>query len=62
MAVHALGQDEGLRVAKVFAAGNKADITDAELLGYLRQDPDTTVICLLLESITRPASSSPRPA
>ncbi len=52
MAVHALGQDEGLRVAKVFAAGNKADISDAELLAYLRQDPDTSVICLLLESIT----------
>ena len=52
MAVHALGQDEGLRVAKVFAAGNKADITDAELLAYLRDDPDTSVICLLLESIT----------
>jgi acyl-CoA synthetase (NDP forming) len=52
MAVHALGQDEGLRVAKVFAAGNKADITDAELLGYLREDPETRVICLLLESIT----------
>jgi acetyltransferase len=52
MAVHALGRDEGLRVAKVFAAGNKADITDAELLGYLRQDPDTRVICLLLESVT----------
>jgi acyl-CoA synthetase (NDP forming) len=53
MAVHALGQDEGLRVAKVLAAGNKADISDAELLAYLRDDPDTTVICLLLESITR---------
>jgi acyl-CoA synthetase (NDP forming) len=52
MAVHALGRDEGLRVAKVFAAGNKADITDAELLRYLREDPATTVICLLLESIT----------
>jgi acyl-CoA synthetase (NDP forming) len=52
MAVHALGQDEALRVAKVFSAGNKADITDAELLGYLRQDPATRVICLLLESIT----------
>jgi acetyltransferase len=52
MAVHALGQDEGLRVGKVFAAGNKADITDAELLAYLRQDPGTRVICLLLESIT----------
>ena len=52
MAVHALGRDEGLRVAKVYAAGNKADITDAELLGYLRQDPATSVVCLLLESIT----------
>ena len=52
MAVHALGQDEGLRVAKVLAAGNKAEISDAELLSYLRDDPDTTVICLLLESIT----------
>lgn len=52
MAVHALGQDEGLRVAKVLAVGNKADISDAEVLSYLRQDPDTSVICLLLESIT----------
>jgi acyl-CoA synthetase (NDP forming) len=52
MAVHELGRDEGLGVGKVFAAGNKADITDAELLAYLRQDPETTVICLLLESIT----------
>jgi acetyltransferase len=52
MAVHALGQDEGLRVAKVLAAGNKADISDAEMLAYLRDDPDTSVICLLLESIT----------
>jgi acetyltransferase len=52
MAVHALGRDEGLRVAKVYAAGNKADITDAELLGYLRRDPATSVICLLLESVT----------
>src|SRR4029077_12685511 len=52
MAVHALGQDEGLRVAKVFAAGNKADISDAELLAYLREDPGTSVICLLPESLT----------
>jgi acetyltransferase len=52
MAVHTLGRDEALRVAKVFAAGNMADITDAELLAYLRDDPATTVICLLLESIT----------
>ena len=52
MAAHALGQDEGLRVAKVYAAGNKADISDAEILGYLRADPATSVICLLLESVT----------
>ena len=43
MAVHTLGQDEALRVAKVFAAANKADITDTELLAYLRDDPATTV-------------------
>jgi acyl-CoA synthetase (NDP forming) len=52
MAAHALGKDEGLRVAKVYAAGNKADISDAEILAYLRADPATTVICLLLESVT----------
>jgi acyl-CoA synthetase (NDP forming) len=52
MAVQALGRDEGLRVAKVLAAGNKADITDAELLAYLRRDPATRVVCLLLESVT----------
>jgi acyl-CoA synthetase (NDP forming) len=51
MAAHALGQDEGLRVAKVYAAGNKADISDAEILAYLRADPATRVICLLLESV-----------
>lgn len=52
MAVHALGRDEGLGASKVLAVGNKADLTDAELLAYLRRDPDTSVICLLLESIT----------
>ena len=39
MAVHALAAEEALRVAKVYAAGNKADITDAELLAYLRRGP-----------------------
>lgn len=54
MAVHALGLDEGMHFAKVFAAGNKAEISDAETLSYLRQDPATLVVCLLLESITDP--------
>ena len=51
MAVHTLAAEEALRVAKV-SGGNKAEISDAELLGYLRGDPATTVICLMLESIT----------
>jgi acetyltransferase len=52
MAVHTLAAEEALRVAKVYAAGNKAEISDAEILAYLREDPETTVICLMLESIT----------
>jgi acetyltransferase len=52
MAVHTLAAEEALRVAKVYAAGNKAEISDAEMLAYLREDPQTTVICLMLESIT----------
>ncbi len=54
MAVHALGRDEAMPFAKVYAAGNKADITDAETLAYLCEDPATLVICLLLESISHP--------
>jgi acyl-CoA synthetase (NDP forming) len=52
MAVHTLAAEEALRVAKVYAAGNKAEISDAELLAYLREDPATAVICLMLESVT----------
>jgi acetyltransferase len=52
MAVHTLAAEEALRVAKVYAAGNKAEISDAELLAYLREDPATRVICLMLESVT----------
>lgn len=54
MAVHALGLDEAMPFAKVYAAGNKAEISDAETLAYLREDPATRVICLLMESITEP--------
>jgi acyl-CoA synthetase (NDP forming) len=51
MAIHSLGIDEGARFAKVYAAGNKADISDAELLRYLRQDQDSRVLCFYLESM-----------
>lgn len=51
MAIHSLGVDEHVRFAKVCAAGNKADIGDAELLRYLGADPATKTICLFLESL-----------
>lgn len=54
MAVHTLGREERVPFAKVYAAGNKADIADHEIIGYLADDPDTAVICLLLESIPEP--------
>ena len=38
--------------AKVVAPGNKIDIDEIELLSFLRDDPDTRVIAMLVESIT----------
>lgn len=51
MAIFAVGLDEGTRFAKIYAAGNKADITDAELLGYLGADPASRTLCFFLESL-----------
>ena len=38
--------------AKVIAPGNKIDINEIELLSYLRNDPETRVIAMLIESIS----------
>jgi acetate---CoA ligase (ADP-forming) len=51
MAVHAVGLDEHVAFAKVYAAGNKADIGDAELLRYLAGDPASRTLCFFLESL-----------
>jgi len=51
MAIHSLGLDEQVRFAKVYASGNKADIGDAELLGYLGDDPASRTLCFFLESL-----------
>jgi acetate---CoA ligase (ADP-forming) len=51
MAIHSLGVDEHVRFAKVYAAGNKADISDAELLGYLGDDRASRILCFFLESL-----------
>jgi acyl-CoA synthetase (NDP forming) len=51
MAVYMLGLEERLRFAKVYAAGNKADVTDAELLEHLGADAQTRVVCFFVESL-----------
>ncbi|MDX6252828.1 MAG: hypothetical protein QOF10_6188, partial [Kribbellaceae bacterium] len=51
MAIHSLGLDEQIGFAKVYAAGNKADIGDAELLRYLADDGASRTLCFFLESL-----------
>ena len=51
MAIHTLGLDEQTRFAKVYAAGNKADIGDAELVRYLGGDPASRTLCFFVESL-----------
>lgn len=53
MAMHSLGLDEGLRFAKVYAAGNQADVSTAELLDYLGADPASHTLCFFLESLSQ---------
>ncbi len=51
MAIHTVALDERARFAKVLAAGNKADLTDAELLSWLGADDVTRTVCFFLESL-----------
>jgi acyl-CoA synthetase (NDP forming) len=51
MAIYTLGLEQDLRFSKVYAAGNKADIGDAEVLEYLGTDPESSVLCFFLESL-----------
>lgn len=53
MAIYTLGVEEQIRFSKVYAAGNKADVQDWEVLEYLAADPESGVLCFFLESIER---------
>ncbi|MBI9074199.1 MAG: acetate--CoA ligase family protein [Desulfatibacillum sp.] len=44
---------ENLGMAKFASIGNKLDLDEVDFLEYLGQDPDTEIILLYLESITR---------
>lgn len=47
---YADGRDIGF--SKVISFGNKADVSEIDLLRYLKDDPDTDVILMYLEDIT----------
>jgi len=49
----ALMSNRTVGLAKVCSIGNKCDVEETELLGYLLQDPATKVICLYLESFVQ---------
>jgi acetyltransferase len=46
-----LFSDFNLHLCKLIDLGNKMDVSEVEVLSYLAQDPDTTVIAVHLESI-----------
>jgi len=52
MAIYMLGQEQQMRFAKLYAAGNKAEIADTEVLEYLGEDEDSAVLCFFMESLS----------
>jgi len=51
MAIYTLAIDERARFAKIIAPGNTCDVTIAELLTELADDPAAGTLCFLLESL-----------
>ncbi|HLI09395.1 MAG TPA: acetate--CoA ligase family protein [Ktedonobacteraceae bacterium] len=52
MAIFGLARQRHLRFAKILSHGNKADLTDHEILDYFAGDDETSVLCLFLESVS----------
>jgi acyl-CoA synthetase (NDP forming) len=52
MAIFGLARQRHLRFAKILSHGNKADLTDHEILDYFAGDAETSVLCLFLESVS----------
>ena len=46
-----LGRWRGFNFSKVVSFGNGCDLRETEMLEYLRQDPDTEIICMYLEGV-----------
>jgi acetyl coenzyme A synthetase (ADP forming)-like protein len=50
-----VAEERNLGIASFASLGNKADVTDDDLLAYWADDPRTEVILMYLESFSRPA-------
>lgn len=53
MAIYTMAQEHAMRFAKVVSLGNKCDVDETEVLAYLGDDPETGVICMLMEGVSR---------
>ncbi len=47
-------RENNIGLSKFFSVGNKADVTENNLLAFLKDDPQTDVILLYLEDLTDP--------
>lgn len=46
-----IGKWRGIRFSKMLSFGNGCDLRETEMLEYLRQDPETRIICLYMEGV-----------
>lgn len=47
-----IGKWRGINFSKVVSFGNGCDLREAEMLRYLRHDPETKVICMYVEGVS----------
>ena len=47
-----IGKWRGISFSKVVSFGNGCDLRETEMLQYLRQDPETKVICMYIEGVS----------
>ncbi len=49
--------DKGFGFSKFISIGNKADVDELDLLRYYHEDPDTDVVMIYMEELSRPAEA-----
>jgi len=52
-AVLSWAAEQGVGFSKFVSYGNGADLTEVDFLDYLRRDPDSRVVCLYIETVSK---------